>query len=184
MSRKLIQPLHDRALRASRTSAVGLVPLMLVLVANSAGAADVEVAVANVNHAAGHVRAALCTQASFLKNGCPYKASAPAREGETVITFTGVAPGEYAVQAFHDDTDGGKVHQDALGVPSEGVGFSNNPQLHLKGPRFKDAAFMVGKDGARVQVKLLYLKGKRPSDVVSSPEEAPSGGAASTPAPP
>jgi len=163
---------HERG-SSGRTSAFGPALIVLALMANAARAASVEVDVTNVNSAAGHVWAALCPREKFLKDDCPYFASAPAREGETVINFADVAPGEYAVQAFHDDTDSRRVHQDPLGVPREGVGFSNNPFLHIHGPRFKDAAFTVGEGGARVQVKLLYLKGKRPSDIVPFGEAPP-----------
>ena len=131
--------------------------LAAALIAAHARAATVEMRVTNVAKTAGHVRAALCTQASFLKSDCQYSASAPARAGETVVTFTGVEPGLYAAQVFDDDTDGGEVHQDRLGVPREGVGFSNNAPIHMGGPRFKDAAFSVGENGAHIQLSLRYL---------------------------
>jgi uncharacterized protein (DUF2141 family) len=122
-----------------------------------ARAATVEVDVGNVKRAGGHVRATLCTEATFLKSDCAYEASAPAQVGETAVTFTGVAPGRYAAQVFDDDTDAGKVHQDKLGVPREGVGFSNDAPIHVKGPRFHDAAFDVGQETVRVRATLHYF---------------------------
>ena len=131
--------------------------VLIALAGSPARAADVTVNVANVRGEAGHVRVALCTRPTFLKDDCPYNASAPARRGETVVKVTAVEPGEYAAQVFYDDTDAGKVHQNVLGIPREGVGFSNDARLHLRGPRFRDAAFPVAGGGAQIQLRLRYL---------------------------
>jgi uncharacterized protein (DUF2141 family) len=131
--------------------------ILLALAGPPARAGDVTVSVANVRGDMGHVRVALCTQATFLKDDCAYNASAPARRGETVVNVTGVEPGHYAAQVFYDDTDAGKVHQNVLGIPREGVGFSNDARLHLRGPRFRDAAFPVAEGGAQIRLKLRYL---------------------------
>lgn len=128
-----------------------------VLAGRPARAGDVEVSVVDVKGGTGHVRVALCTRSTFLKPGCPYFASAPAHEGETIVKLTGVEPGEYAAEAFYDDTDAGVVHQDRLGVPREGVGFSHDAPLHLTGPRFSDAAFRVGQGRAAIRLTLRYL---------------------------
>jgi len=144
--------------RRHRALALGACTIAWVILAGRpARGADVEVSVANVSGASGHVRVALCTRTTFLKPGCPYFASAPAHPGETMVTVTGVEPGEYAAEAFYDDTDAGMVHQDRLGVPREGVGFSHDAPLHLTGPRFGDAAFAVGQGGAQVRLSLRYL---------------------------
>ena len=153
---------RDRAWFASRAAipAVALAALMI----QAARAASVEIAVANVHRATGHVRVALCTTTTFLKPNCPYSASAPARAGETTVVVSGVAPGEYAAQAFDDDTDAGKVHRNFFGIPREGIGFSNDPPMHLGGPKYKDAAFAVGDSGAQIRFKLRYLLGSSGDD--------------------
>ncbi len=68
-------------------------------------------------------------------------------------------PGEYAVQAFHDDTDQGVIHRNLLGLPRERIGFSNDAPLHVRGPRFKDAAFSVGAEVERITLRLRRLFG-------------------------
>jgi uncharacterized protein (DUF2141 family) len=141
-----------------RTAALAAGALVL-LAAQSARAADVEVDVAGVDQARGHVRVAICTQDTFLKLSCPYEGSAEARPGLTVVRVTGVPPGIYAAQVFHDDTDGGVIHQNLLGIPREAIGFSNNAPLHFSGPRFSEAAFTVRSDVARISLKLRRLFG-------------------------
>ena len=136
--------------------AIGVAAILFGPMTSLARAATVEIDVGNIKRAAGHVRATLCTEAQFLKSDCAYEASAPAQTPQTTVTFANVAPGRYAAQVFDDDTDAGKVHQDKLGVPREGVGFSNDAPIHLKGPHFRDAAFDVGQDPVRVHVTLRY----------------------------
>jgi uncharacterized protein (DUF2141 family) len=44
-------------------------------------------------------------------------------EGETVtIVFENVAPGEYAVSAFHDENDNQKLDTGVFGIPTEKYG--------------------------------------------------------------
>jgi uncharacterized protein (DUF2141 family) len=142
--------------------AAALVLGALVLFGSQAAhAADIEVDVAGVEEARGHVRVAICTEDTFLKLSCPYEASAAARPGLTVVKVDGVPPGVYAAQVFHDETDGGVIHQNLLGIPKEAIGFSNNAPLHFTGPRFSEAAFMVRSGAARISLKLRHLFGGR-----------------------
>jgi len=140
--------------------AAALVAGALVLFATQAAhAAQVEVDVAGVEQARGHIRVAICTQDTFLKLSCPYEGAAEARPGLTVVKVDGVPPGVYAAQVFHDDTDGGVIHQNLLGIPREAIGFSNNAPLHLSGPHFSEAAFMVRTGVARISLRLHKLFG-------------------------
>jgi uncharacterized protein (DUF2141 family) len=84
-----------------------------------ARAENVEVAVNGVRDARGHVVVAVCPRQDFLHPHCPYNASAPARPGTTIVRVTGVPPGTYAVQAWHDERDRGRLTRDWLGIPHE-----------------------------------------------------------------
>jgi len=131
----------------------------LLLVSGSAHATLVEIDVTGVAAARGHVRVELCTKETFLTSSCPYQGEAPAVVGSTLVMVE-APPGEYAVQAFHDETDQGVVHQNLLGIPRERIGFSNDARLHARGPLFADAAFQVGDEGRRITIKLRRLFGR------------------------
>jgi uncharacterized protein (DUF2141 family) len=122
-----------------------------------ARAAMVQIEVTGVTQARGHVRVELCTKDTFLTDACQIQGQAPAVVGTTLVTVNDVPPGQYAVQAFHDVTDQGVVHQNLLGIPKESVGFSNNAPLRLRGPRFADAAFFVGKGALSITLRLRRL---------------------------
>jgi len=135
--------------------------LAALAIATPAAATSVEVAVTGVARARGHVRVELCTRDTFLTQDCRYQGAAPAEVGATVVQIPEVPPGVYAAQAFQDETDQGVIHQNFLGVPRERVGFSNDAPLHLRGPRFKDAAFPVGDEVKRITLRLRRLFGAR-----------------------
>jgi uncharacterized protein (DUF2141 family) len=106
------------------------------------------------------VRVELCTQNTFLTQDCVYQGAAPAEVGVTVVRIE-APPGIYAAQAFQDVTDQHVVHQNFLGVPREKVGFSNDAPVHLHGPRFKDAAFLVGDEVQRITLRLRGFFGAK-----------------------
>lgn len=122
-----------------------------------AGASVVEVVVSDVRDDRGHVRVAICPPQEFLKEQCTHNGRAPARAGIVVVRVTGVPPGTYAVQAWHDEKDRGRIERNFLGIPRQGVGFSNDPSFRFGPPLFQDAAFLVGPNGGRAALTLHYF---------------------------
>jgi uncharacterized protein (DUF2141 family) len=141
---------------AHRAAVIGA-SLFLTAASSAASAAIVEIAVTGVAKARGHIHVDLCTQDTFLKDDCPYAGTAVATPGSTVVTITGVPPGEYAAQVFHDEHDDGTVHRTVLGIPTEPIGFSNDAPLHLHGPKFKEAAFAVEHGVERITLRLRSI---------------------------
>ena len=133
--------------------------LAVLAMSATAHAAKVAVLVTGVSSAKGHVRVELCTKRTFLTQDCPYGGESPATVGDTVVEIASVTPGTYAAQAFLDDTDAGRVHQNVLGIPRERIGFSNDAPLRVRGPRFEDAAFVVGAEARRITLRLRRLFG-------------------------
>ncbi len=125
-------------------------------VAQPAGVA-VQVTVTNVRSDRGHVRVAVCPRAGFLQPNCAWHAFAPAHVGSVVVVVPGVPPGVYAVQAFLDENDDGKINRSLLGIPKEGMGFSRDAPMRFGPPSFDDAAVRVGADGAAVSLRLRYF---------------------------
>ncbi len=108
----------------------------------------------HVRDEAGHVRVDICTEATFLKEACPYSGSAPAVKGVTKVTVTGVPPGVYAAQIYHDRNDDHTVNRGRFGIPLEEIGFSNNAPIGLRGPKWAKAAFSHDATDQELAVKL------------------------------
>jgi uncharacterized protein (DUF2141 family) len=124
----------------------------------AARATVVIVRVTGVADPRGHVRVELCTRRTFLTDYCPYVGAAPAMVGETQVRVE-APPGEYAVQAFHDESDSGRVHQNLLGIPHERIGFSNDAPLGIRGPSFEAAAIVIGAEARIFTLRLRHLIG-------------------------
>ena len=117
-------------------------------------ASSVVFQVDHVRDNAGHVRVDICTEATFLKEACPYSGAAMAVKGETTVTVSGVPPGVYAAQVYHDRNADHTVNRGRFALPLEEIGFSNNAPIGLHGPKWVKAAFSHEATDQSLAVKL------------------------------
>ena len=77
--------------------------------------------------------------------------------GETpTLTFAGLAPGTYAVSAYHDENNNDRMDMTWYGKPTEGSAVSNNPRPRMRAPRFEEARFEVPAGGKAISLRLWY----------------------------
>ncbi len=127
-----------------------------LLIAVPCQAADVGVTINQVRNDRGHVLLALCARADFLKPHCAYQARTAAMPGAVHLVLHGVPPGRYAAQAFHDENDNLVLDRGFLGMPLEGLGFSNDARMRFGPPGFDAAAVVVGARGVELAFGLKY----------------------------
>jgi uncharacterized protein (DUF2141 family) len=72
---------------------------------------------------------------------------------EADFHFPGLAAGRYAVSVMHDENGNGKLDSNFMGMPTEGYGFSNDPQVMRKAT-FDEAAFAIGADDTTIELHL------------------------------
>lgn len=145
--------------------AVGVLAIgtMLNIRTAAAGyAGNLEVRVQGLKNAKGQVCLALFSgPKGFPKggNGSNLKVSrcSSLSKGGSVVTFNNLPYGVYAVAAIHDSNSDGRLHQNALGVPTDGFGFSNNPPLKFGPASFAESEFFVSGTTTVVQIKMRYL---------------------------
>jgi uncharacterized protein (DUF2141 family) len=77
---------------------------------------------------------------------------APAVEGTTVLTFAGLAEGDYAVRLFHDENGDGEMGMNLFGIPTEGYGFSNAARARFGPPAFSEMKVEVRADATTLAV--------------------------------
>ena len=143
-----------------RTMKIRVIALVAAVVATAnANAADLIVKVKDVRDTKGSVLVSLYdSQDSFLKPAlAKFKQKAKASKGEITFVFHDVPAGSYAVASFQDEDDSGKLKSNNLGVPTEGVGFSNDAQGSGGPPKFAQASFVFdGKSDKTVSFSLNY----------------------------
>ncbi|MBD2297015.1 DUF2141 domain-containing protein [Nostoc sp. FACHB-87] len=76
-------------------------------------------------------------------------------EKSVTITFSNLKAGNYAVAVMHDENNDFTVNRSDIGFPLEGFGFSQNPEIRNRAPKFDEAAVLVA--GANTDIK-IYLK--------------------------
>ena len=130
--------------------------LLLLAIPARAEPGTVAVTVTNVRSDAGHVLVALCDRATFLRETCRYHGRARAAAGSVTVRLGGVPPGTYALQAYQDENDNGKIDRTLLGLPREGMGFSNGARMRFGPPSFDDAAVAIGPNGGALELRLTY----------------------------
>ncbi len=77
------------------------------------------------------------------------------KDGEAVWRLNRVPYGVYAIKLYHDEDNSGKLKKSFVGRPTEGVGFSNNPQLANHAPTFDEVKFTVNQPKTDITIKMI-----------------------------
>lgn len=125
----------------------------------TAPAADLSIEVAGLRNAKGKVHLCLTQSATrFLK--CKDDKGAIARTltvGQArKIDLGPVKPGQYALLIVHDENANGRLDM-MMGIPREGFGFSNNPAMKARAPRWEEIRFTMPATAMRQQVRIRYV---------------------------
>jgi len=78
------------------------------------------------------------------------------RKSQARCDFMDIHPGTYAMVVIHDENMNGKLDTNALGIPKEGYGFSNNAKKWLGTPSFADASFSYDGENVDLTMSLNY----------------------------
>jgi uncharacterized protein (DUF2141 family) len=74
------------------------------------------------------------------------------KENGAKVTFEGIPKGEYAISAYQDENNNGKLDKNIMGIPSEDVACSNNAKGFMGPPKYQDAKFNINND-LKIDVK-------------------------------
>lgn len=145
-----------------RTSFVPV--LMLVIVPSTlwakipeGGTATLTVVVTGLESSKGTVRVALFDKAKAFptkREEATARQFVAVRKQTATVVFKDLAPGTYAVSAFHDVDGNGELNQWFFGMPKEPVGVSRDARGSMGPPDFKDARFEVKAPGTTITFKV------------------------------
>ena len=116
----------------------------LLVAAAPSHAGTLTIQVENVRASKGRVHVDVCTEVNFVstKLSCPFTASAVARAGVTTVVVPNLPAGRFAVQAYLDENNNGKMDFNMFHLPKEQFGFSRDFR-GMRAPKFEEAAFNV-----------------------------------------
>ena len=82
-------------------------------------------------------------------------------KGKATYTFHNLPEGSYAVAVYHDENNDGTLTKRHLGIPVEGIGFSNFPEFKRKPPVFEEVAFDLKDKDMTIEIPLFYHNNKQ-----------------------
>jgi len=119
-----------------------------------AQAGELIVTISDIRAAKGTIMVAVeKSDAGWNDQEKPVAAQKIAASGKEVVLKFDLPAGEYAVQVLHDENDNGKLDTNFMGMPVEGYGFSNNPQV-MRRANFDEAKFALGEAATSIVVRL------------------------------
>jgi len=142
--------------------------LLLALAASGedpapADRAELSVVVTGLENDRGNLELALhSSPTSFLAKDAGQKPflhlTLPIRDRKSAEVIKNLAPGAYAITAFHDENDNDRLDTNFLGIPKEAVGFSGSTRPRFGPPSYDQAKFdlKVGPRQLVIQVKKIF----------------------------
>ncbi len=116
--------------------------------------AELTVTISDIRNAKGSIMLSVVnSDAAWNNQEKPVAAQKIAASGKEVVLKFDLPAGDYAVQVLHDENENGKLDTNFMGMPTEGYGFSNNPQV-MRRAHFDEAKFSLGATSASITVRL------------------------------
>jgi uncharacterized protein (DUF2141 family) len=76
--------------------------------------------------------------------------------GTATTMFRDLPHGDYAVATYHDENNNGKMDTNLFGVPTEGVGTSNDAHRGFSAPSFDQCRFGVSEPEKVISINMHY----------------------------
>jgi len=122
---------------------------------------NLTVSILNIRNAKGEIECALFNKADGFANDVTksYKrVRGEITNGTCSILFDGIPYGEYAVEMYHDENNNKQFDETWYGMPTEGVGVSNNPKVGVfSPPKFETARFTFDVSQKTISIQMKYL---------------------------
>ena len=81
-----------------------------------------------------------------------------AASGDEVVFTAKLLPGRYGASVLHDENRNGRMDKNAVGIPVEGYGVTNNPKPALRAATFEESVFELPKEGKEMRISLQYFR--------------------------
>ena len=123
--------------------------------------AEVGVVLSGVRNAKGTVQICLTNRpVNFLKckdDPAALRRSMPAAQASKGRIALGIVkPGSYALLVFHDENGDGKLNT-MLAIPREGFGFSANPSVRMRAPKWEEVRVALPAGPVTQPVRMKYF---------------------------
>lgn len=136
------------------TLCVGALVLAATAMSAAAYAGDLTVEVSGVANAKGTILVAVFDQKGQWLRKAKLSQKTLAAQGRVSVTFENLPEGEYALSAIHDVNANGQLDSNAIGIPNEPYGFSNDAAGSFGPPSYDDAKISIDQNKKSITIKL------------------------------
>lgn len=120
---------------------------------------QIHLAIEGIEPTEGDLYLAVYTQKDFLEEAGIVKGIVlPIRQSAISCTLPPLPYGTYAIAVFHDLNGNGQLDRNALGVPTEPYGFSNDVRSKWRAPSFSEAAVQVKQPAQHLRLRVRHWK--------------------------
>lgn len=131
--------------------------LMSGVMGAQAYAGELTVQVSGITQAKGDILVAVFDQKGQWLKQSVFRQKTAAVQDKVVLMFDNLPEGEYAISVMHDVNGNGKLDSNAIGIPSEPYGFSNDAAGSFGPPSYDDAKIKVGADKQAIHIQLMSV---------------------------
>ena len=128
--------------------------------ANSSSYSTIKVQIDGLKEAKGQICYSLFSRSKGFPDSEDDKFQAeciPIQAPIPMLTIENLDSGTYALAFFHDANEDGKLNRNFLGIPQEGFGFSQDPEVTTSPPSFGESAVLVIGAETNLQVQMRYF---------------------------
>ena len=134
------------------TLALSFFFVSIIAMAQEKTGIDITITIDNITSDEGKVLAGLHSKDTFMKGQGLQNLQSDIANGKVTLTFTNVAPGEYAIMAMHDTNNNNRMDYQSNGMPKESYGMSGN-DMAMGPPTFNSAKFSVGDANLEMNIR-------------------------------
>ena len=133
---------------------------MLILAANAPAPTVLHLKLEGLRSSKGSVRLCIWRDAEAYPD-CARSSSAlrQVAPAKAVVDIDIVLPadGDYGISAIHDENDNNRLDKSFIGMPTEGVAFSNDAKIRFGPPKFDKVRFAVAGEASHTMHMRYFL---------------------------
>ncbi|RLD43051.1 MAG: hypothetical protein DRI88_11165 [Bacteroidetes bacterium] len=122
---------------------------------------DLTVVISGIKNQEGQIRIGVFSNADDFKvKEHPVDSAVVAVSNQQSVTYTfhKLPPGTYAIAVYHDENNDGTLNKRQMGIPVEGIGFSNLTKSSRRPPDFEKVVFYLKEEPLTLEIPLFYNK--------------------------
>lgn len=127
---------------------------LALLVATSSFAAELIIKIKNVKHDASTIYIAIFANEENWPDGEPFRALSTPAETDVTTVSVEIPEGTYAVSVYQDINGNGQMDYNALRMPKEPWGVSNDAPARFGPPKWNRMTFEVGAEPFTAELTL------------------------------